>query len=96
MLFYKLGKYLEAAKAFGKYGDSYPDGKEINEVIHWLGMSFFALGEYREAIPVFNEELSRFPNTDFRRDALRFMGMSYIMIGDTARGTEMLKKLAEE
>ena len=78
------------------YVERFPDGKRLNEVLHWTGMCHYGMERYREALNAFSEEMKRFPNSEFRGDALRFTGICYIMLGDTARRNELLRKASGE
>jgi len=70
----KSGRYDEAAKAFNKQLDLYPDGEYADQAWYWLGETRFAQNDNGRALNAFKYVADHYPNSVKHAAALLKLG----------------------
>ncbi|MDR2679039.1 MAG: tol-pal system protein YbgF [Zoogloeaceae bacterium] len=93
---FKAGKYAEAAKAFERFGDNFPDSDIAPNAMFWLGNAFYALNNCKDAISAQETVLSRWPSSPRVPDAMLAIADCQRDKGNTTAARSTLNALANQ
>ena len=90
---FKAGKYPQAAAAFEKFQETYPNSKFSGNAQYWLGYARFAQRDYKAAIAAQQKLLKHYPDHAKAPDAMYNIANSQIQLSDIEGARQTLKSL---
>lgn len=74
----KAGDYVQSARLFQAFIETYPQGAYAPNALYWLGESYYVTQNYEMALVQFQSLLERFPTHDKAPGAMLKVGLSQI------------------
>lgn len=95
-ILFKLGRYQEALAAYQRYLEQYPHGSAV--FLAGLGRAYAmeAQGRYSEAASIFQSLADRHRGHPLTIEALMGLGRSLTLAGETAKATEVYRRVIKE
>ena len=87
------GRYANAAEAFRRYLNVYPENTLTPAATYWLGEAYYAQRDFNQAERTLIQFGSRYPDHEHIPDALLRLGMLYIERDDVGRARQVLQRL---
>lgn len=89
----KSGQYAQAAAAFERFLQRYPQGQYTANALYWLGESHYVVRDFTKALPYFQRVLNEHPASGKSPDALLKIGFIHHEQGDNAQARKVLEKV---
>lgn len=89
----KSGQYAQAATAFERFLQRYPQGQYTANALYWLGESHYVVRDFAKALPHFQRVLDEHPASGKSPDALLKIGFIHHEQGNDAQARKVLEKV---
>jgi tol-pal system protein YbgF len=89
----RAGRFLESARAFEGFIQSYPNNELTDNAYYWLGESYYVKRQYPQALAAFKSLTEKFPNSKKVADSWLKIGYSYYEMNDLVQAEENLKNV---
>lgn len=93
---FKTGKYKEAADAFEKFVQAYPNSKYAPSAQYWIGYANFSQKNYKAAIVSQQALIQRYPDNQKVPDAMFNIANSQIQLADLDAAKQTLRALLDK
>ncbi|MDR2876175.1 MAG: tol-pal system protein YbgF [Methylobacillus sp.] len=90
---FKANKFKDAAAAFDKFAQSYPNSKYAPSAQYWMGYSLFSQKNYKGAIAAQQALIQKYPDNEKVPDAMFNVANSQIQQADLNGAKKTLKDL---
>lgn len=87
------GRYANAAEAFQRYINIYPENSLTPAATYWLGEAYYAQRDFTQAERTLIQFGSRYPSHEHIPDALLRLGTLYVERDDVGRARQVLQRL---
>lgn len=91
----KAGQYVESARLFQGFLDTYPSGAYAPNALYWLGESYYVTQNYALAQQQFQALLDRYPTHDKAPGALLKVGLAQYGLKQMDAAERTLSQVAE-
>lgn len=92
----KDSKYSEAAEAFGKFLNAYPQSGLLDNAQYWLGEAHYVLKDYPQAQRDFQAVLDNYPNSAKLPDATLKLGYTLYELKNYKDARVALQRVSEQ
>ena len=92
----KNGRYKEAAEAFRKFVEKYPDGPYADNAQYWLGESRYVTRDFEAALAAFRGVTEQFPDSAKVPDARLKIGYTLYELQQLDEARSALQKVIEQ
>lgn len=86
------GRYSEAIEVFKEFLSKYPNDKNAEFAILYLGEMYYKLGDYKNAIRYYSEILERFPRSPNAEQAFYSLAWSYFKDGNYSEAAKQFER----
>lgn len=93
---FKAGKHKDAAEAFEKFLEAYPNSKFAPSAQYWVGYAYFAQKNYKAAIAAQQKLIKQYPDNHKVPDALYNIANSQIQLADLEAAKQTLRGLLDK
>lgn len=93
--FLKRGDYVESARGFQSFVDTYPQAALAPNAWYWLGESYYVTQNYELALQAFARVLEQFADSNKASDALLKKGYCQLEMGQADAGRRTLEQVVE-
>jgi tol-pal system protein YbgF len=90
---FKGNKYAQAAEAFDKFQQTYPDSKLAGNAQYWAGTARFSQRDYKGALAAQQKLLKTYPDHEKAPDAMYSIANCQIQLSDLDAARQTLKTL---
>jgi tol-pal system protein YbgF len=91
----RAGRFLESARAFEDFIQSYPQNELTDNAYYWLGESYYVKRQYPQALAAFQSLTTKFPDSSKASDSWLKIGYSYYEMDDLAKAETNLQKVVD-
>jgi tol-pal system protein YbgF len=91
----RAGRFLESARAFEDFIQSYPENELTDNAYYWLGESYYVKRQYPQALAAFQSLTAKFPDSSKASDSWLKIGYSYYEMDDLAKAETNLQKVVD-
>lgn len=92
----RAGRFLESARAFEDFIQTYPQNNLTDNAYYWLGESYYVKRQYPQALAAFQSLTTKFPDSSKASDSLLKIGYSYYEMDDLAKAETHLQLVTEK
>jgi tol-pal system protein YbgF len=91
----RAGRFLESARAFEDFIQTYPQNELTDNAYYWLGESYYVKRQYPQALAAFQSLTAKFPDSAKASDSWLKIGYSYYEMDDLAKAETNLQKVVD-
>jgi tol-pal system protein YbgF len=91
----RAGRFLESARAFEDFIQTYPQNELTDNAYYWLGESYYVKRQYPQALAAFQSLTAKFPDSSKASDSWLKIGYSYYEMDDLAKAETNLQKVVD-
>ena len=92
----KRGEYVESARGFKNFLDTYPQAALAPNAWYWLGESYYVTQNYPIALDAFQNLLAQFPDSGKAPDALLKKGYCQLELKQINAGQQTLQQVIDQ
>ena len=91
----RAGRFLESARAFEDFIQTYPQNELTDNAYYWLGESYYVKRQYPQALAAFQSLTTKFPDSSKASDSWLKIGYSYYEMDDLDKAETNLQKVVD-